>query len=259
MLLPAAAFAAGTLLAFQVSYLSIPLLVALGLAGLALGRRAGVCLAFLAFGLLAAAVRLGLPGDPAASLRRDRPVEAVLQVSGHWTPDDEGWSAPARVVRLIQEGRLTAPPIELILHLPDPEELPPPFGTTLRAKGYLARSPELGNRIPSPPGPWRLRVKSRQLVEIESPPGPVARLSGAIRRSGGGGLPRRRSGEGGGEGARPGAGAGGRLGAPPGLEAGVAGDRDLPSDVGLRRPRGPGGGAGLAARRLAPPAARGCC
>jgi competence protein ComEC len=181
MLLPAAAFAAGTLLAFQVSYLSIPLLAALALAGLALGRRAGVCLAFLAFGLLAAAVRLGLPDDPAASLRRDRPVEAVLRVTGHWTPDDEGWSAPARVVRLIQEDRLTAPPIEILVHLPDPEELPPPFGTTLRVKGYLARSPGLGNRIPSPPGPWRLRVKSRQLLEIESPPGPVARLSGAIR------------------------------------------------------------------------------
>ncbi len=181
MLLPAAAFAAGTLLAFQVSYLSIPLLAALGLAGLALGRRAGISLAFLAFGLLAAAVRLGLPGDPAASLRRDHPVEAVLQVAGHWTADDEGWSAPARVVRLLQEDRLTAPPIEIILHLPDPDELPPPFGTTLRAKGYLARSPGLGNRIPSPPGPWRLRVKSRQLVEVESPPGPVARLSGAIR------------------------------------------------------------------------------
>jgi competence protein ComEC len=181
MLLPAASFAAGTLLAFQVSYLSIPLLVALALAGLALGRRAGVCLAFLAFGLLAAAVRLGLPDDPAASLRRERPVEAVLQVTGHWIPDDEGWSAPARVVRLFQEDRLTAPPIEILLHLPGPDELPPPFGSTLRAKGYLARSPALGNRIPSPLGPWRLRVKSRQLLEVESPPGPVARLSGAIR------------------------------------------------------------------------------
>ncbi|HET9211610.1 MAG TPA: DNA internalization-related competence protein ComEC/Rec2 [Thermoanaerobaculia bacterium] len=181
MLLPAAAFAAGTLLAFQVSYLSISLLVALALAGLALGRRAGICLAFLSFGLLAAAVRLGLPGDPAASPRRDRPVEAVLQVAGHWTSDDEGWSAPARVVRLIQGDRLTAPPIEIIVHLPDPEELPPPFGATLRAKGYLARSPALSNRIPAPPGPWRLRIKSRQLMEIESPPGPVARLSGAIR------------------------------------------------------------------------------
>ncbi len=182
MLLPAAAFAAGTLLAFQVSYLPPALLAALAFAGLALGRRSGICIAFLAFGLLAAAVRLGLPGDPAASLIRDRPVEAVLKVAGHWIPDDEGWSAPARIVRLRQGDRLTAPPIEVILHLPDPEEFPPPFGTTLRAKGYLVRSPELGNRIPSPAGPWRLRVKSRQLVEVESPPGPLASLSGAIRR-----------------------------------------------------------------------------
>jgi competence protein ComEC len=182
MLLPAAAFAAGTLLAFQVSYLPPALLVALAFAGLALGRRSGICIAFLAFGLLAAAVRLGLPGDPAAPLIRDRPVEAVLKVAGHWIPDDEGWSAPARIVRLRQGDRLTAPPIEVILHLPDPEELPPPFGATLRAKGYLVRSPELGNRIPSPAGPWRLRVKSRQLVEVESPPGALASLSGAIRR-----------------------------------------------------------------------------
>jgi competence protein ComEC len=182
MLLPAAAFAAGTLLAFQASYLSIPLLAALALAGLALGRRGGFCVAFLAFGALLAAVRLGLPGDPMASFRRDHPVEAVVQVSGHWIPDDEGWSAPARLVRLRQGDRLMAPPLEVILHLPDPEDFPPVFGTTLRVKGYLAHSPGLGNRIPAPPGPWRLRVKSRELVEVESPPGPVARLSGAIRR-----------------------------------------------------------------------------
>jgi competence protein ComEC len=182
MLLPAAAFATGTLLAFQASYLSIPLLSALALAGLAFGRRRGICLAFLACGAIVATVRLGLPGDPAASFRRDHPVEAVVQVAGHWIADDEGWSAPARIVHLRQGDRLTAPPIEVILHLPVPEEPPPAFGTTLRVKGYLARSPALGNRLPAPPGPWRLRVKSRQLIEIESPPGPVASLSGAIRR-----------------------------------------------------------------------------
>jgi competence protein ComEC len=182
MLLPAAAFAAGTLLAFQASYLSVPLLSALALAGLAFGRRSGICLAFLACGGIVATVRLGLPGDPAASFRRDHPVEAVVQVAGHWIVDDEGWSAPARIVHLRQGDRLTAPPIEVILHLPDSEELPPPFGATLRVKGYLARSPALGNRLPAPPGPWRLRVKSRRLMEVESPPGPVASLSGAIRR-----------------------------------------------------------------------------
>ena len=176
MLLPAAAFAAGTLLAFQASYLSVPLLSALALAGLAFGRRSGICLAFLACGTIVAAVRLGLPGDPAASFHRDHPVEAVVQVAGHWIADDEGWSAPARIVQLRQGDRLTAPPIEVILHLPDPEAPPPAFGTTLRVKGYLARSPALGNRLPAPPGPWRLRVKSRQLMEVESPPGPVASL-----------------------------------------------------------------------------------
>jgi competence protein ComEC len=185
MLLPAAAFAAGTLLAFQLSSLPIPLLAALALGGLALGRRTGMCLAFLALGLLAAAVRLGLPGDPAAGLSRDRPVEAVLEVAGHWTPDDEGWSAPARIVRLRQRLRqgdpLKFPALEVSLHLPGPGELPPPFGTTLRVKGYLSRSPGFANRLPSPPGPWRLRVKSRRLLEVESPPGWLAGLSGALR------------------------------------------------------------------------------
>jgi competence protein ComEC len=181
MLLPAAAFAAGTLLSFQVSYPPVYLLAALALASLALRRRTGTILAFLALGLLAATVRLGLPGDPAGDLIRDRPVEAVLKVSGHWTPDDEGWSAPARVVRLLQGDRLTTPSLEVNLHLPDAEEPPPAFGTTLRVKGYLTRSPGFANRLPSPPGPWRLRIKSRQLLEIESPPGPLERLSAVIR------------------------------------------------------------------------------
>jgi len=181
MLLPAAAFAAGTLLSFQVSYLPAGLLAALALAGLALRRRAGTCLAFLALGLLASSVRQGLPGDPLAGLDADRPVEAVLKVAGHWAPDDEGWSAPARVARLRQGDLVTAPALEVSLHLPGPEEPPPPFGTTLRAKGYLTRSTGFANRLPSPPGPWRLRIKSRQLLEVESPPGALERLSGAIR------------------------------------------------------------------------------
>src|SRR4051812_50177622 len=96
MLLPAAAFAAGTLLAFQVSYLSISLLAALGLAGLALGRRAGVCLAFLACGLLAAAVRLGLPGDPAASLRRGPSVGGGPPTARGPAPPARRGGAPAR-------------------------------------------------------------------------------------------------------------------------------------------------------------------
>ncbi|HEV8582166.1 MAG TPA: DNA internalization-related competence protein ComEC/Rec2 [Thermoanaerobaculia bacterium] len=109
-------------------------------------------------------------------------MEAVVQTTGHWIADDEGWSAPARVVRLRQGDRVELPPLEVILHLPAPDELPPGFGSMLRVKGYLTRSPGFANRVPVPPGPWRLRVKSRRLLENESPPGVVARLSGALRR-----------------------------------------------------------------------------
>lgn len=182
MLLPAACFAAGTLLVFHASYLSVPLLALLGLLSLALRRRVGLGLAFLSFGLLVAAVRLGLPLDPADRIDRDRPVEALVKVSGHWTADDDGWSSTTRLVRLRQGDRITAPPLQVILHLPDPEEPPPAFGSTLRVKGYLSRSRGFANRIAAAPGPWRLRVKSRALMELEAPPGAVAGLSGSIRR-----------------------------------------------------------------------------
>ncbi|MEA2604122.1 MAG: competence protein ComEC [Acidobacteriota bacterium] len=182
MLLPAAAFAAGSLLAIQVSYLPVPLLAVLALLAFALRRRAGVCLGFLSLGLLAATLRLDLPADPAAGLRRESPVEAVVQVAGHWSPDEEGWSAPVRILRLRQGDRVWAPPLEVVVHLPDPEEPPPSFGARLRLRGYLSRSPGFANRIPVPPGPWRLRVKSRQLLAVESPPGWLAGLSDALRR-----------------------------------------------------------------------------
>src|SRR6185295_17904797 len=106
MLLPAGAFAAGVLLALQASYLPVLLLAALGLLGLALGRRTGTSLAFLSFGLLTAAVRLGLPASPLDAFDRESPIEAVVQVAGHWIADDEGWSAPSRIVRLRQGDRV---------------------------------------------------------------------------------------------------------------------------------------------------------
>src|SRR6266545_5015962 len=98
----AAAFAGGSLLAFHLPWVSLPLWGALALLGLALRRRAGICLAFLAFGVIAATVRLGLPEDPLAGFDLDRPVEAVVRISGHWTPEageDGGWAAPADLLR----------------------------------------------------------------------------------------------------------------------------------------------------------------
>src|SRR5689334_13405531 len=114
-LVPAGAFAAGILLAFHLPYLPVSPLVALALLSLALGRRTGTALAFLSFGLLAAAVRLDLPASPIASLSSESPVEAVVKVAGHWIPDDEGWSAPARILRLRQGDRVETPALEVIL------------------------------------------------------------------------------------------------------------------------------------------------
>ena len=182
MLLPSVAFAGGALLAFQLPYLPALLFGLLALLGFALRRRAGTCLAFAALGLLTAAVRLDLPHGPVAGLAVERPVEATVRVAGHWTPDDEGWSAPARVLRLRQGSRVTRPELEVTVHVPDPEERPPAFGSVLRIKGYLARSSGFANRVPVPPGPWRLRAKSRALMELERGPGGVAWLSGVLRR-----------------------------------------------------------------------------
>ncbi|MGH7489631.1 MAG: hypothetical protein ACREMY_29120, partial [bacterium] len=182
MLLPAAGFAAGSQLAFELHYLPVPLLAALALLALALRRPAATCLAFLSLGLLVTTLRLGLPTDPAAGLNREHPVEAVVRVAGHWSPDDEGWSAPAQVLRLRQGDRVGSPRLEVIVHLPDAEETPPSFGAALRIRGYLTRSPGFANRIPVPPGPWRLRVKSRRLFTVEEPPGWIAGLSNLLRR-----------------------------------------------------------------------------
>ncbi|HEX3128285.1 MAG TPA: DNA internalization-related competence protein ComEC/Rec2, partial [Thermoanaerobaculia bacterium] len=189
MFIPALALALGAGVSFQLPSFSLPLWSLLAVLGLALRRPAGparYCVAAFSLGVIAAAVRHGLPGDPLAPYNLKRPVEAVVQVTGHWTPDapaedtDPGWSAPAEVVRLQQDGLDTEPDLEVLLHVPGGEE-PPPFGSSLRVKAYLGRSPGFANRRPVPAGPWRIRVKSRSLMALESPPGPVAGLSAAIR------------------------------------------------------------------------------
>ncbi|MFL6290579.1 MAG: ComEC/Rec2 family competence protein, partial [Thermoanaerobaculia bacterium] len=184
LFLPSLSLALGAWVSFYLTSLSVPLLIALAALGLALRRPAGFCLAALAVGMIAATVRHDLPGSPVAGFDLDRPVEAVVRVSGHWAPDapddEPGWSAPAEVLRLRQEGRVATPKLEVLLHLPGAED-PPPFGTSLRLKAYLGRSSGFANRMPVDPGPWRIRVKSRSLVDVEAPPGPIAALSASLR------------------------------------------------------------------------------
>ncbi|HWM92017.1 MAG TPA: DNA internalization-related competence protein ComEC/Rec2 [Thermoanaerobaculia bacterium] len=178
--IPSLTLALGAWASFHLPSLSFPLLVALAVLGLALRRLAGFCLASFVIGVMAAALQPDLP----TGLDLGRPVEAVVRVSGHWAPDapddDPGWTATAEVQRLRQDGLVAEPELEVLLHLPGAED-PPPFGTSLRVRAYLGRSPGFANRVPVPPGPWRIRVKSRSLMEVEAPPGPVSRLSAALR------------------------------------------------------------------------------
>jgi competence protein ComEC len=189
LLLPSAALAFGAWAAFHLPHLSVPLLGALAVLGLILGlvlrRPAGTALAFVALGLLVAVLRQGLPDRPETGLNRDLPVEAVVRVDGHWNPDgtagdSEGWAAPARVLRLRQGERQLEPSLDVFLFLPGIED-PPAVGSTLRLRGYLARSAGFANRGATPPGPWRMRIKSRLLIAVEAPPGRLDRLSGALR------------------------------------------------------------------------------
>lgn len=184
---PALSLAGGALAAFHLTSISLPLWCALAVLGLVLRRTAGICLAFLAFGVIAATVRHDLPGSPVAGLDTSRPVEAVVRVQGHWIPDvtdssddEPGWSSAAEVAHVRQDDLVLEPGLEVVLHVPGAEE-PPPLGSSLRVKAYLARSSGFANRRPVPPGPWRIRVKSRELMEVEAPPGPIDRLSASVR------------------------------------------------------------------------------
>ncbi len=185
--IPALTLAFGTWSAFHLPVLSLPLWMALAVLGLALRRRAGICVAFFAFGVIAATVRHDLPGSPLPGLEPGRPVEAVVRVEGHWIPDvtdsqddEPGWSSSAEVLHVRQDDLVLEPALKVLLHVPGAEE-PPPFGSSLRVKAYLARSSGFANRLPVPPGPWRIRVKSRELMELEELPGAVAGLSAAVR------------------------------------------------------------------------------
>jgi len=163
------------------------LLLGLGLLGVAWGRRAGWLLAVCALGATAGAVGAGQGLGPSESWRPDpdRPVVALAEVTGHWRHFEDSWSAPVRVLRLRQGGgagmRVRSRPLEAWLRLDGSQE-PPPVGSRLRVRGHLRRAPPLGNRPPTPPGPWRLSCKSRRLLDEVGPPGPVARAANALRR-----------------------------------------------------------------------------
>ncbi len=177
--LPALGVLAGAALATRLAWLPPWLLAVLSAAGLALGGRAGLGVVAFATGLLAAAVQ------PAPDLGRlvevARPVEAVGRVASHGVWNGETWSLSLRSDRIRQGSHVVLTRgTEIRLTLPGSEP-PPPFGSQVRLRGYLRRSPGYANALPVEPGPWRMWVKSRRLLAVEAEPGRVAGWAGELR------------------------------------------------------------------------------
>jgi len=179
--LPAAALLAGTWFGLRAVFLPLPLAALLAAAGVALGGRKGGAVAAFAAGLVAAAVA-GAP-HPLDLAPSDRPLAVTARVAEHPRPSDDGWSMRLAVERVAHRGRVwTAAGDDLLwLTLPG-DEAPPPLGSRLRLRGRPSRSPGFANRLPPPPGPWRMRVKSRRLLEVEAEPGPWAARAGRWRQ-----------------------------------------------------------------------------
>lgn len=176
--LAAAAFLAGTALAGPLSAPGGALagLVALGVA---LRRRAGLLVAAAAAGTLVAGAQGGVAPRPPAWVDLSRPLEAQVRVRGHWLGWEDGWSAPAELRWLAQDGHVAATRLPLYLEVRG--EAAPPDGTRLVVTGHLRRRAGAANRRPAAAGPWRLAVPgSRLMTEVVSA-GPAARIARRLR------------------------------------------------------------------------------
>lgn len=177
-LVPAVALVAGVGFGLRAGWAPPVLAVGLVAGGVAWRGRAGVALGAAGVGLVAAVV--GAPAGVPAGIDAERPVAAVGRVVDHWRVDRDEGSVRFRLSRVRQGLAVARTGLEVRLVLPAGDALPAP-GTELRVKGALRRSPGFANTLATPPGPWRLRVKSRRLVETLAPPGPVAALSARWR------------------------------------------------------------------------------
>ncbi len=178
--LPALGVLAGAAAGLRLAWLPVPLALALLAAAIALGGRGGRLIAGLAAGLLAAAIGAGLPEAPWPGIDPSRPVVVEGKSVTPWRRLEYGWRGELSVERLVQGRTVAAASRRLAIELPD-DEPPPARGSRLRARGYLGRPAGYANRIAVPPGPWRLRVKTFRLLEVQAPPGRLDRAADALR------------------------------------------------------------------------------
>ncbi len=154
-----------------------PVCSALVALALALRGRGAAVVVGLAVGLLRAG--LDAPLDPAWP-DEDRPVVATGTLDGHWISTGEGWVVPLRAATIRQGTQVRTPAAHLLLEIPGGD--PPPETGVLRARGYLKRpAGQSGSALGG--GRWRLRAKSRALVEREATGTPWQRAGRRLRQA----------------------------------------------------------------------------
>jgi len=178
--LPALGILAGVAFGLRLAWLPVPLALALLAAAVALGGGFGRLVVGLAAGLLAAAIGPGPSDGSWPEIDPGRPVVVVGEVVEPWRRLEWGWRSELRTERVRQGQAVLALPRRLAIELAG-EEPPPPMGSRLRARGYLGRPAGYANRLPVPPGPWRLRIKTRRLLDVVEAPGWVSGVSGRLR------------------------------------------------------------------------------
>lgn len=179
----AAAFVAGVCLALHLTIASVPLAIALAGLGVGLGvgcaRRPGRWLAALAGGLAWGIVAAPLP--PGSTIDAARPVEAVARVSRHWVRSRGGWWGTLEVSSVRQGTRVAVGSFAVSASLPG-REVPPGLGNRVRIRGYLSPPLRYADGVPAKEGRWRLRIKSRRLLQVVGRPPLPLRLASRLRR-----------------------------------------------------------------------------
>ena len=154
-------------------------------AGLALGRRAGVAIAFVALGALNAQLRWIEPREALSALDLRRPVEVVARLSGHPQHRDGELVARVRTLHLSQGVHPIAARLDVWLTMPSKtygQAGAPSFGSLIRFKGYLRRSARFANTPHASPGAWRMRLKSARFLRLESSAGAGFVAASRLRR-----------------------------------------------------------------------------
>jgi competence protein ComEC len=167
-------------LAARMSCMPVPLVVALGAAGLALGRRAGSLIAWAALGLLWAEVRWVGPREAFLALRSGRPVTLSGEVAGCWTDDEDGQSAWLAVDQVEQGRSLRRTAARVRVHVPE-RPTASACGGRVVVRGYLRPPRAYRNAVTTEVGSWSLWVKGASLARSDGPADVLARVASTAR------------------------------------------------------------------------------